>query len=335
MLVDRPSWAVVLISAILLVQIGGLKAQGKTLEIDVEDEGQSVTPTIENDKPLPTAIVVLTPGITTGPLQPTPTVQSQPTVHQESVTEPEQQTIKDSKNISASIRTRASDQITFYYFLRAGYVVDSNDRIPVVGKVSETYDAQSIISTGQKIYAEIGQKKGVKVGDLLIPYRLMVNNLKEPHSGFSGDWVKNLGIVKVLEVQRKYCLVESIKSFEPFQKGDSLRIYNDEIKRWKQAQTKKILPQHEIHCYVAGGESGRTQYAQYDFIVLTAGSKKGVVEGQTFEIRKAGARGVFDETIHALKGKAQVFYVGPSYSMAQIVSSVEPIEQGFEASYRP
>ena len=329
MLVERPSWAVVLFSAGLLVQIGCLKAQGKTLEIDVEEESQSATLPSENEKPLPTATVVVNPSVTVVSLQPTPTKQ------QEAVTAPEQPFIKDSKTHSSSLRTRASDQITFYYFLRAGYVVEGNDRIPAVGKVSETYDTQSIISTGQKIYAEIDQKKGVKAGDLLIAYRLMVNNLKESQSGFSGDWVNNLGIVKVLEVQRKYCLVESIKSFEPFQKGDSLRIYNDEIKRWKEAQTKKILPPHEIHCYVAGGESGRTQYSQSDFIVLTTGSKKGVVEGQTFEIRKAGTHGIFDEVTHTFIGKAQVFYVGLNYSMAQIVFSVEPIEQGFEAFYRP
>ena len=76
-------------------------------------------------------------------------------------------------------------------------------------------------------------------------------------------------------------------------------------------------------------------FNQSDFIILTAGTRKGVVEGQTFELRQNRGRGLFKDPEHVLKGKARVFYAGANYSMAQIIESRESIQKGFEADYRP
>jgi hypothetical protein len=119
----------------------------------------------------------------------------------------------------------------------------------------------------------------------------------------------------------------------PFEKGDWVRLYEDEVQRWKQAQTKKSLPENAIQCFVAGGEADREHFNKSDWIFLAAGSQRGIVEGQEFKLRKRLE--LVDQTVENFAGTAQVFYVGPTYSLAQILFNHIPIEKGFEAVYQP
>ena len=79
----------------------------------------------------------------------------------------------------------------------------------------------------------------------------------------------------------------------------------------------------------------RHYWTTSDFIILTAGSKKGVVEGQKFELRKFENRADKTESLHVPVGKVEVFYAGPNYSLARILTSHIPVEAGFEAFYDP
>jgi hypothetical protein len=238
----------------------------------------------------------------------------------------------------ALTRARIDDLIGFFYFVKSGYVVPDPSRVPSLGKIIGSFGGQMNYSTPKQLYVQLPSSKeaAVKAGDFLVVYRAGAPIL-EKHSGFSGYWVENLALVKVIEVQKKECLVEVKKSFSPFEEGDRVKSYDDEIKRWKQAQTKKELPIHPIRCFVAAGTKPMTQnyWNQNDFVILTAGTKKGVVEGQTFRLNRIVDRGPQGEPLHSKEGLARIFYAGPESSMAEIISNQGPIEKGFEALYEP
>ena len=232
-----------------------------------------------------------------------------------------------------SARVRISEKIGFYYFLRSGFLVSDDSKVSPVGNVLGSSNNGELYQTGDKNFVDLSQGQNeLKPGDLLVVYRLG-RRLDESHSGFSGIWVRNLAVVKVLEVEKKRCYVEAKKSFFPFKAGDKVRLYDDEIKRWKQAQVKKALPDHPVSGFVTLAEPNDLFAVQTDFIVLTVGSKKGVVEGQRFLLKKTLYTG--GPPAHGTQGLAQVFYVGSNYSMAQVIYSDEPIRKGFEAVYQP
>ncbi len=234
---------------------------------------------------------------------------------------------------AAAERVRISDNVGFYYFVSAGYLTQDDSKIPQLGKIAGDFSEKMEFSTPQKTYVELSNAI-VKPGDFLVVYRI-AGNINEDHAGFVGRRVENLAILQVIEIQKTRCLAETKESFAPFKAGDSVKSYSDEIVRWKQAQRRKTLPAQPIHSYVAEGKPSLSYYAQNDWIVLTAGQKDGVVEGQTFRLRQKSETGWLAEDVHQPFGLAQVFYAGPNYSMAQILNSTEPIQKGFEAWYQP
>ncbi len=243
---------------------------------------------------------------------------------------------------SPAAQVRAGDNISVYYFTKAGFVITQPSQLPSLGKVvgdlSETNaSGPGVLSYSQakKPYIEYSSKAELNIDDLLVVYSISPENINEPESNFSGFLVENRAIVKVISVQKKYCQVEIVKSFVAFHAGDRVRPYSDELQRWTKAQTKKPLPSNEIHCYVCGGEVQKTAYSQSDFIILTAGTNKGVVEGQVFHLKQLVKNVELREDLHAFRGSARVFFAGSNYSMAQILSSNESIQKGFEAVYNP
>ncbi len=232
-------------------------------------------------------------------------------------------------------RVRINDKIGFYYFVRAGFVTRSQVQPHFIGKVVGNFDNQTQFSTPHKTYIELASSKTeVKPGDLLVVFR-NDEPLKESGNDLSGFWVQNLAIVKVLEVEKKRCQLEVLQSFYPFEVGDKVRFYDDEIQRWKQAQIKKNLPDHPVKCFVVGGGLNQTKFNQAEWIILSGGSGKGIVEGQKFQLREYKETGLFQPVLQTPQGVAQVFYAGEGFSIAQILFNHIPIEKGFEAVYQP
>jgi hypothetical protein len=289
-----------------LLFIGNLRLMAATIEVENDDEDVGGSPT-----PMPVA--------------PNTKIEKK-------------QVLVEGSSPSAEkplIKTRIDDSIGFYYFVKSGYVVSDKSKISSIGSVLGTLDSQISYSTPHKTFVELlSSKTGVKVDDLLVVYHV-TDPVQEEHSGQMGFWVKNLAIVRVVEVQKQRCLVETKASFGSFQEKDKVKFYDDEIKRWNQAHLKKEVSTHPLKCYVAGGEPGQEYFNQTDFILLTAGTKKGVVEGQLFRIYEQKDRSFIEDSIQVPKGKAKVFFAGPDCSIAQILSNHESIKSGFVAFYQP
>lgn len=292
------------------------KGTAKTIEVEEEDEEIPA-------QPLPTRPVSPSPRSS---LPGKPSFQAAPakgTAAFPGVSTPERK------------RVRIGDQVGFYYFVKAGYAVSNDSEVPCLGKVIEPGDEDLNYSTPVRLYLELkpGQA-GVRPGDFFVVYRT-APRLRESHSGFEADQVQNLAIVQVLRVSGNRCLVEAKQTFAPFRPGDKVQAYESEIKRWKKAHVKKPLPDHAVRCYVAAGEVGRQAMQRTDFVLLTAGTQQGVVEGQTFELDEVKEGGFLQDPIRDPKGSARVIFAGPDCSTAQIISNHESIQKGFEAVYQP
>ncbi len=298
----------------------------KTIEVEEDSESLSASPTPVAVSPAQKTQKTTAKSITT---------KTKPVLNNND-------TLEASPSGSLTARVRAGDNISFYYFTKAGFVANQPSQIPSIGKIvgdlseNETSGSGDIsYSMAKKPYVEISSKVELKKGDLLVVYQFGPDKLNEPRSNFTGFLVENNAIVKVSSAQKKYCEIEIVKSFTPFHAGDHVKYYSDELQRWRKAQTKKSMPNKEVRCFVAGGDPQKSGYSQTDFIVLTAGSNNGVVEGQTFQICQPVRNSGISDELHVPRGMARVFYAGPNYSMAQILSSHEAIQKGFEAIYRP
>jgi hypothetical protein len=106
-----------------------------------------------------------------------------------------------------SSKARINRNLSFYYFLRSGYVVSDSSEIPCLGEVVEA-NGEMFYSTPKKLFVRlISPNTEVKPGDLWVVYRAQ-DQVREPKSGFSGIWANNLAVVKVLEVQKQRCQAE-------------------------------------------------------------------------------------------------------------------------------
>ncbi len=335
-----------ILSFAVFTLLGFSQLRSATVEIEDDDEAVDATPTVTAHPMKAEVKAVIKMTATPETASPKKVVENEEGVSEEDGTQastdvPDVAKGKGAARVevgSGARRARISDDVGFYYFLKSGSVSPDPDQLPAIGKVATIESFGLSYSTPKKTYILLEPKaqKQVKAKDLLVVYRAK-EYFQEAKSGFSGYCVQNLAVVKVLEVQQRRCLVQVVESFFPFEDGDPVRLYEDELSRWKQSQVNKNLPEHAVKCYVAGGENMdiRHFWTTSDFIILTAGSKKGIVEGQEFELRKFENRLDKSESLHIPVGNVEVFYAGPNYSLARIKTSHIPVEAGFEAFYDP
>jgi hypothetical protein len=239
------------------------------------------------------------------------------------------------ENSAKNKRTRASQGLSFYSFLAAGFVVSDSEPGDVLGKVIAASGDPLNYSQPSEAHARLVKPSRSKIGDLWTVYHLYENSLEDSDVNFQGSWGETRAVVQVEEIIKNVAKVKIIEGFEPFGEGDLVRDYGIDVKRWKRAQTKKNLPPAEIRCYVAGGAALNMNFNQWDNIVLTAGARKGVGEGMVFEMDQKTEQRGGGEAVFVSAGAAEVFYCGNTYSLARVTQSTEVIRKGFTAIYRP
>jgi hypothetical protein len=335
----------------------GSLLRATTVEVENEDDDISAAPTPVQNKVIPQAVPqkdeALDPNLemegeakdvlsSSSPVpknSPTPEKKKlpleTPTPTAVSVVDQPKMAVSEKPVEASRPRVRISDKVGFYYFVSAGFLASDPSQIPSIGTVVESPGGDQNFTVPKRTYVELASNRNkIKPDDLLVVFRA-VTPIHESHTGDAGYQVENLAIVKVIEVQKRRIFVETKESFRPFLQGDRVELYDNEVKRWKQAQVKKTLPAHPVKCFVVGGEVNHQNYEQADFIYLSAGTKMGVVEGQSFDLREITETGAMEESLHTLRGVAQVIFANPNSSTAEILNNHEPIQKSFEAVYQP
>lgn len=225
--------------------------------------------------------------------------------------------------------------ITFDYFLTSGYAANDIRNIPSVGQIDGTPEMDKSLSVAKSVYVLVNDDKtkldpGVKLiafGD--------EGELDVKAADFYKRFIRNLAVLQVREqVGKQRYLAEVVESYGFLPAGSRVKLYDSEKNLWERARTAKPLPTKMIKCYVAGGNKDSDTWTQNDYVILTAGTKQGVVEGTIFQLFEV----TYDADNHKVRerrGWARVFYSGGNYCLAQILSDSESIASGFEAVYKP
>jgi hypothetical protein len=241
----------------------------------------------------------------------------------------DQSTIADTKDTGVN-----KNDVNFSYFLTSGYAANDISGIPSIGKVSGTPELDGSLSTAKTLFIAVPNKKiKLNPGEKLIVFG-DDGLLLEKNSGFKKRFIKNLAILKVREGEGKRYLADVLTSYDFIPLGSPVKLYSGEKQIWDKAKVAKEFPTKPIKCYVAGGERGRDNWNQTDYVILTAGAKQGVVEGLIFQLWEVP----WDKNIKldgVSRGFAKVFYAGASYSLARIQEGSGSIFNGFEAIYNP
>ncbi len=238
-------------------------------------------------------------------------------------------------DLPQSPKVRAPQDLSFYSFLMSGFVVQDGERVEALGKVAVPSDGSLGYAPPQKAQVLLADTSKCKVGDIWTVYHLEENILDEPELNFQGSLGDIRAVIQVEEITKNFATVNIIQSFRPFEPEDQVRDYALDVKRWKRAQTKKPLPSAEIRCFVAGGSRIKDSYDQLDTVILTAGTRKGLVEGMKFDLDQKTDEGAMGGVRFNKIGTAEVFYCGTTYSLARILQSQDGIQKGFTAIYRP
>jgi hypothetical protein len=226
------------------------------------------------------------------------------------------------------------NDVNFNYFLTSGYAANDISGIPAVGKVSGTPELDGSLSTAKSLYVTVpNDKTKLEPGEKLIVFG-DGGALRVKDSGFNKRFIKNLAILKVREGEGRRYLADVLTSYDDISLGNPVKLYTGEKEIWDKAQVAKEFPTHPIKCFVAGGERGRDNWNQTDYVILTAGTKQGVVEGLIFQLWEVPWSKNVKLDGNA-RGFAKVFYTGSSYSLARIQEGSDSIFNGFEAIYNP
>jgi hypothetical protein len=222
----------------------------------------------------------------------------------------------------------------FDYLIQAGYLVSSNSEVPRFGIISESAEADAILQPGMHLVVRKKSSTDVKLGDRLMVYRVL-DRYNDPDSKiYLGMYVRNLGLLKVTRIDGLLVHADVLKTYAPFYTNDLVKLFDDEMDRWKQSRRKKQLPSDSVECSVAGIPPGSEHALMNETIILGAGEDQGVVAAMDFELKKPVEAAV-GKTTWTKIGKARVFFVGGKYSLAKILWSQEVIEKGFRATYQP
>jgi hypothetical protein len=241
----------------------------------------------------------------------------------------DRKTIRDTKNDGVN-----NNDVNFSYFLTSGYAANDISGIPSVGKVSGTPELDGSLSTAKTLYVVVPSSKiKLEPGEKLIVFG-DGGPIREKNSGFNKRFIKNLAVLKVREGEGRRYLADVLTSYDNIPLGSPVKLYSGEKEIWDKAQVSKEFPTKTIKCFVAGGERGRDNWNQTDYVILTAGTKQGVVEGLIFQLWEVQ----WDKNVKLdgiARGFAKVFYAGSSYSIARIQEGSDSIFKGFEAVYNP
>jgi hypothetical protein len=241
----------------------------------------------------------------------------------------DQSTIDDTRGTGVN-----KNDVNFSYFLTSGYAANDISGIPSVGKVSGTPELDGSLSTAKTLFVVVPNAKiKLNPGEKLIVFGDR-GLLTEKNSGFNKRFIKNLAILRVREGEGKRYLADVLTSYDDIPLGSPVKLFSGEKAIWEKAQVAKEFPTNPIKCYVAGGERGRDNWNQTDYVILTAGTKQGVVEGVIFQLWEVP----WNKNVKldgVARGFAKVFYAGANYSLARIQEGSVSIFNGFEAVYTP
>lgn len=211
--------------------------------------------------------------------------------------------------------------------LSMDYIVD--DRI-VGGSIIGSKDNREILGERDRVFIEVPK------GEVPIPgevYRVIrkVKRVMHPKTGKPiGDLIRNLGVIKVIEVKADLIAADIVRSIDYITKGDQIipRAQAQEVPGNKAQERLRLLG------YIVETNDGKVANAQFDIVYIDMGRMEGVLPGDSFLIYREGKKtkgnSIGEEGLSAevLIGSLKVIAAQENTSTALVVTSSDTIEKG-------
>jgi hypothetical protein len=199
------------------------------------------------------------------------------------------------------------------------------------GSIIGSKDNREILGERDRVFIEAPK------GEVPIPgevYRVIrkVKRVIHPKTGrLIGDLIRNLGIIKVIEVKYDVIAADIVRSIDYITKGDQIipRAQAPEVPDNKAQERLRLLG------YIVETNDGKVANAQFDIVYIDMGRMEGVFPGDRFLIYREGKKtkgNSNDEKVHSaevLIGSLKILTSQENTSTALVVKSSDVIEKGF------
>ena len=181
----------------------------------------------------------------------------------------------------AAIPVQTKQTLRYPGIERVGFI--TSDGESSLGKIVDAKEDKLMLSTGDDVYIDTGEEKGVKKGDKFTIYRIAAPVYHPVSKKLVGHQVDILGTVEVTAPHDKVSEGQILESFDAISRGDSLRRVEPapaeiEIK-------KGGVP---LEGLIIANKKGTLEMAEGDIVFLDKGKKAGVEAGNTLMVYLSG-----------------------------------------------
>ncbi len=213
-------------------------------------------------------------------------------------------------------------------FLSIDYIV--NDGIDS-GTIIGSKDNREILGEMDRVFIEAPKGEVPIPGEVYMVIR-KVNRVIHPKTGrLIGDLIRNLGVIKVIEVKDDVIAADIVRSIDYITKGDRIiqRVQAQEVPSNKTQEGLRLLG------YIVETNDGKVANAQFDIVYIDMGRTEGVLPGDRFLIYREGKKSKGNSSNEeqvpsagVLIGSLEVLAAQENTSTALVVTSSDTIEKG-------
>ncbi len=204
---------------------------------------------------------------------------------------------------------------------RVGFI--ASDGVSSLGKIVDAKEDKLMLSTGDDVYIDTGEEKGVKKGDKFAIYRTAAPVYHPVSKMLVGHQVDILGTLEVTAPHDKVSEGQIVDSYDAISRGDNLKMIEHlpaeiEIK-------KGGVP---LDALIIANKKGTVEMAEGDIVFLDKGKRAGVEAGNTLMVYLSGR--LKDKLILPSEdvGRLLVLSTQEDTAMALVIGTKKPFRIG-------
>lgn len=228
-------------------------------------------------------------------------------------------------------RTALPETVSFYAFLRTGWVVPSFGELKRLGTVGRPEDPADVLMSFPRVFSfRLEEDAQVEPSAKLLAAR-RGPKIRDPQTGRDlGTWVRLTGVLEVIEVQDGICRVGVKHQVGVVEPGDVVVAgYEEAWKRWEKAREGGPVPPAGLTGRVAAVLPDPPEATAPARAVVNVGTAQGVHAGAVFELRDPPVGNILSSP----SAKGYVVDAGESYSLVRIFSVQKAPRRGQEVRF--
>lgn len=220
-----------------------------------------------------------------------------------------------------AIPVQAKETLRYPGIERVGFI--SSDGVSSSGKIVDAKEDKLMLSTGDDVYIDAGEEKGVKKGDKFAIYRTAAPVYHPVNKKLVGHQVDILGTLEVTAPHDKVSEGQIVESYDAISRGDSLKMIEHlpveiEVK-------KGGVP---LDALIIANKKGTLEMAEGDIVFLDKGKRAGVEAGNTLMVYLSGR--LKDKLVLPSEDVGRLFVLSTQEdtAMALVIGTKKPFRIG-------